>query len=67
MEEEDQFHLFNCQNILNNCEALAENIEIEYEDIFSTTPKKQENVAKLLMRNVGNKGKIDRRGTFSSS
>ena len=50
VEEEDQYHLFNSQNILDNCDALAENIEIEYEDIFSTTPKKQEKVAKLLIK-----------------
>ena len=49
-EEEDQFHLFNCVRIVNNCHDLAENIEVEYEDIFSPVKKKIEKAAQLLMK-----------------
>ena len=48
-EEDDQSHLFRCEYLLNNCKELAENISVEYEDIFSTT-KKQVEAAKLLIK-----------------
>ena len=34
MEEEGQSHLFSCDKIIANCSVLAENTEVEYEDIF---------------------------------
>ena len=48
---EDQFHLFNCEKIINNCEELANNIVIEYEDLFETGNKLLEAV-KLLKQIV---------------
>ena len=50
LEQEDQYHLFTCQILLDNCQELAENISVEYEDIFSTSLKKQEEAAKLLSK-----------------
>ena len=41
-EEDTQYHLINCQRILENCPDLAENINIEYEDIFSNGSKQME-------------------------
>ena len=38
-EIDDQSHLFYCQKIIENCHELAENIDIEYEDIFSEKSK----------------------------
>ena len=38
-EMEDQPHLFMCQKLIENCESLAENTQVEYEDIFGTTNK----------------------------
>ena len=31
--------LFMCQKLIENCESLAENTQVEYEDIFGTTNK----------------------------
>ena len=44
-----QFHLFNCDRILENCEALANNLNVEYEDIFDIVTK-QAAVPKLLCK-----------------
>ena len=33
-EDDSQLHLLNCQKLIENCETLANNIEVEYEDIF---------------------------------
>ena len=33
-EDESQQHLFNCEILLRKCEDLANNIKVEYEDIF---------------------------------
>ena len=41
-EEDNQYHLINCQRILENCPDLAENINIEYEDIFANGSKQME-------------------------
>jgi len=32
--DDNQYHLLQCEYFINNCENLANNIEIEYEDIF---------------------------------
>ena len=58
LEEEDQYHLFNCRMLLDNCQELAENISVEYEDIFSTSLKKQEAAAKLLSKMWGTREKL---------
>ena len=49
-EVEDQSHLFRCDALINKCEALAENIEVEYEDIFSHNSKQQAKAVKLLSK-----------------
>ena len=46
-EEDSQYHLFNCQEIIDNCPALANNVNVEYEDIFGDISS-QVLVAKLL-------------------
>ena len=46
-ELEEQKHLFDCETLLNNCEHLANNVTIEYEDIFGDETK-QRNAIKLL-------------------
>ena len=43
-ENEDQIHLFNCDKIIRNCEELANNVEIEYEDVFGSKEKMLEAV-----------------------
>ena len=42
-----QIHIFSWQKILEQCEELAEKVDIENEDICSTL-KKQVKVAKLI-------------------
>ena len=50
-EREDQQHLFMCPVIIEECEDLANNVEIEYEDIFG--PKaKQLSAVQLLAKIV---------------
>ena len=34
--DENQSHLMECEILIDECEALKENIHIKYEDIFST-------------------------------
>ena len=48
-EDEDQIHLFRCSKILDRCEALANNIDIEFEDIFGSLMK-QTQAVRLLMK-----------------
>jgi hypothetical protein len=38
-ENEDQMHLFMCEKILQNGPELANNVEVEYEDIFGPKTK----------------------------
>ena len=40
--EDNQYHLLNCQRLLENSQDLAENINVEYEDIFSNGSKQRE-------------------------
>ena len=49
MKDEDQIHLFRCPKILDNCEELANNVDIEFEDIFGSLPK-QNKAVKMLMQ-----------------
>ena len=44
-EIEDQPHLFMCQKIIENCDSLAENTQVEYEDIFGTHKKQVKAIA----------------------
>ena len=39
-EEDSLYHLLSCQKLLDNCKALAENINVEHEDIFLTSAKR---------------------------
>ena len=39
IEEDSQFHLLNCEELLNQCEALYNDDSVEYDDIFSNTEK----------------------------
>ena len=32
--QDDQYHLLQCETMIDNCKNLANNLEIEYEDIF---------------------------------
>ena len=48
-EIDEQQHMFYCEVLINNCETLAENIKIEYEDIFSTKLK-QYKAIKLISK-----------------
>ena len=45
--EENQYHLLQCDILIRNCKNLANNVTIEYEDIFEKG-KKQVLAAKLL-------------------
>ena len=47
-ESDEQKHLFECDVLLNNCEKLANNVTVEYEDIFSEEIGKQLNAIKLI-------------------
>ena len=47
-EMDEQKHLFECDVLLNNCEILANNVKIEYEDIFSENLRKQRNAIRLI-------------------
>ena len=46
--QDDQYHLLECAYLIENCENLANNTTIEYEDIFSDDIEKQFKAAKLL-------------------
>ena len=48
-EEESQQHLFQCDFLLRNCEELANNVTVEYEDIFGNI-KKQREAFKLITK-----------------
>ena len=48
-EEERQPHLFQCEVLIDTCEELAENIDVEFEDLFSTKDK-QETFIKLFCK-----------------
>ena len=48
-DNDTQSHLFNCDVLLKECKELAENYEIEYEDIFSSKDK-QIKAVKLLIK-----------------
>ena len=45
---DDQKHLFECDVLLNNCEIIADNVRIEYGDIFSENLRKQRNAIRLI-------------------
>ena len=45
--EETQYHLVNCDVLISKCKNLAQNVKIEYEDIFENGAK-QVLAAKLL-------------------
>ena len=47
-EIDEQKHLFECEVLLNNCDILANNVKVEYEDIFSEEVSKQINAIRLL-------------------
>ena len=47
IEEESQSHLMECLILKDKCEALKENMEVEYKDIFKNNTKQQK-VIKLL-------------------
>ena len=38
-EDDDQYHLLQCEYSIKNCKNLAENIKVEYEDIFDEIEK----------------------------
>ena len=48
-EDESQQHLFNCEILLRKCEDLANNIKVEYEDIFGNMSQ-QRKAIKLIMK-----------------
>ena len=48
-DEKDQSHIFNCETIIDKCEALANNVEVEYEDLFANE-QKQIKAIKLLFK-----------------
>ena len=45
--DDTQYHLFHCVGIIAQCDILANNVEMEYEDIFGDISR-QIPVAKLL-------------------
>ena len=45
--KDDQLHIFMCQDLINECEDLANNTDVEYEDVFGPKTKQVEEV-KLL-------------------
>ena len=47
-EFDEQKHLFECEVLLNNSDILANNVKVEYEDIFSEEVSKQINAIRLL-------------------
>ena len=49
MVDEDQIHLCRCPKILDSCEELGNNLEIEFEDIFGSLSK-QAKAVKMLMK-----------------
>ena len=36
LEEESQIHLMECEILIEKCEALNQNMTVEYEDVFGT-------------------------------
>ena len=44
MEDDDQIHLFRYPIILDSFEELANNLEIEFEDIFGSLSKQAKNI-----------------------
>ena len=46
-EDESKYHLLQCENLIENCKNLADNINIEYEDIYDQL-EKQVPAEKLL-------------------
>ena len=46
-EDDNQYHLLQCDYLIKNCRNLADNVTIEYEDIFDKL-EKQIPAAKLL-------------------
>ena len=46
---ESQIHLFQCEMLMNKCEDLANNVKVEYEDIFGDITR-QIGVIKLLTK-----------------
>ena len=46
-EKDDQYHLMHCEFMINNCKKLANNITVEYEDLFEDN-EKQFKAAKLV-------------------
>ena len=47
--DESQIHLLQCDTLIDKCEDLANNIHVEYEDIFGDK-KRQIDAIKLLMK-----------------
>ena len=41
-EEESQQHLFQCEFLLRSCEELANNITVEYEDIYGNMKQQRD-------------------------
>ena len=52
-----QVHLTQCEAIIDRCNPLFENIDIEYEDIYST-PEKQLKITKLYRSILQTRDKI---------
>ena len=48
-EPDSQSHLFYCNVLIDNCKELADNENVEYEDIFSSKDKQSE-AMKLLSK-----------------
>ena len=46
-EKDEQYHLLHCDFLIKNCKNLADNITVEYEDIFEDK-EKQFKAVKLL-------------------
>ena len=55
--EESQKHLFECNFLLRNCQDLADNIKVEYEDIFGDIDK-QIDAIKLISKMWTVRGKL---------
>ena len=56
-EDDSQFHLFSCQAIIDSCDPLANNINVEYEDIFDDISK-QGPAIKLLVEIMKTRTKL---------
>ena len=46
---DDQHHIFYCEILIDNCKELAENVKVEYEDIFLTKSKQRKSI-KLISK-----------------